>query len=87
MAFFTPYFWSHGAVGEPRLAGMLLDTRPSNPNRALQMETHYVPAVQATDSKGETYARIARTFFPSGPGDESVLVHRITSYSRGEKLV
>ena len=82
VAFFTPYFWSHGSVVESRLVGMLLDARPSNPNRALQMETQYVPAAQATDSKGETYARIARTFFPSGPGDESVLVHRITSYNQ-----
>jgi hypothetical protein len=82
VAFFTPYFWSHSSVAEPRLAGMLLDTRPSDPNRALQMETQYVPAVQATDSKGETYARIARTFFPGGPGDESLLVHRITSYNK-----
>ena len=82
VAFVTPYFWSHGSVAEPRLAGLLLDTRPSNPNRALQMETQSIPAIQATDSKGETYARIARTFFPSGPGEESVLVHRITSYNK-----
>jgi len=82
VAFFTPYFWSHGSVAEPRLAGKLLDTRPSNPNRALQMETQYIPAVQATDRKGETYARVARTYFPSGPGAESVLVHRITSYNK-----
>ncbi len=78
VAFFTPYFWSHGSVAQPRLAGRLLDARPSDPNRALQMETQYVPAVQATDTKGETYARIARTLFPSGPAEESVLVHRIT---------
>jgi hypothetical protein len=82
VAFFTPYFWSHGSVAEPRLAGLLLDTRPSDPNRALQMETQYVPAVQATDRKGETYARIARTSFPSGSGDGSLLVHRITSYNK-----
>lgn len=82
VAFFTPYFWSRGSVAEPRLAGMLLDTRPSDPNRALQMETQYVPSVQATDSKGETYARIARTYFPTGPGKESVLVHQITSYKK-----
>lgn len=84
VAFFTPYFWSHGAVGEPRLAGKLLDTRPSNPNRALQMETQYIPAVEATDHTGETYARIARTFFPQpqGPADDSVIVHQITSYAK-----
>lgn len=34
VAFFTPYFWSCHAVAEPRFAGQLLDSRPSNPNRA-----------------------------------------------------
>jgi hypothetical protein len=82
VAFFTPYFWSGPTVNEPRLAGMFLDTRPSQPNRALQMETQHVPAVLSVDAKGETYARIARTFFPRGPGGDSVAVHRITSYSR-----
>jgi hypothetical protein len=61
---------------------VFLDARPSQPNRALQMETQYVPAVQSVDAKGETYARIARTRFPRGPGDDSVVVHRITSYNR-----
>lgn len=71
VAFFTPHFW---AQAEPRFAGMLLDSRPSNPNRALQMETQYIPAVQSADGQ---YARIAPTRFPQGP-----LVHRITSYTR-----
>jgi hypothetical protein len=82
VAFFTPYFWSHAALSEPRLTGMLLDTRPSGPNRALQMETQYVPSIQSTDKKGETYARIAPTSFPRGPGGDSVLVHRVTSYNK-----
>lgn len=82
VAFFTPYFWSRESVDQPRLSGQLLDTRPSNPNRALQMETQYVPSVQATDSVGRVYARIAPTSFPRGADDQSVLVHRITSYKR-----
>jgi hypothetical protein len=61
---------------------MLLDSRPSQANRALQMETQYVPSIQSTDAKGETYARIARTSFPRGPGGDSVAVHRVTSYSK-----
>jgi hypothetical protein len=77
VAFFTPHFWSHTAESEPRLAGLLLDRRPSNPNRALQMETQHIPAVQSTDDQGRTYARVAPTRFPSGP-----LVHRITSYKK-----
>jgi hypothetical protein len=38
VAFFTPFFWSRASVDDPRLAGMFLDSRPSGPNRALQME-------------------------------------------------
>jgi hypothetical protein len=82
VAFFTPYFWSHASVAEPRLSGMLLDSRPSQPNRALQMETQYVPSAQSIDANGETYARIAPTSFPRGPEGDSVVVHRVTSYSK-----
>lgn len=82
VAFFLPYFWSHSAANDPRLAGLLLDTRPTEPNRALQMETQYIPAVQATDKKGETYARVAPTSFPRGENGDSVLVHRVSSYDR-----
>ena len=82
VAFFTPFFWSHAAVAEPRLSGMLLDSRPSNPNRALQMETQYIPSMQATDAKGETYARVAPTLFPSDPNGDSLLVHHVTSYNK-----
>ena len=82
VAFFTPYFWSSGAVVEPRFKGMLLDSRPSDPNRALQMETQHIPSVQAVDAKGETYARVAPTFFPSTTNGESRLVHHITSYNK-----
>jgi hypothetical protein len=79
VAFFTPHFWSHTAESEPRLAGKLLDRRPSSPNRALQMETQHVPAFQSADGR---YARIAPTRFPRGGDGSSVLVHRITSYTR-----
>jgi len=82
VAFFTPYFFSRVTVDNPHLAGMFLDSRPSNPNRALQMETQYVPSVQATDSKGQTYARIAPTSFPRGPQGDSAVVHRVTAYNK-----
>lgn len=81
VAFFTPYFWSHATVVEPRLAGLLLDTRGAGPNRPLQMETQYVPAVEATDGNGETYARIAPTSFPRSADGSTTVVHRITAYS------
>ncbi len=82
LTFFTPYFWSHSALDEPRTAGQLLDSRPSDPNRALQMETQYVPSVEATDRLGITYARIAETSFPRGPEGDSPVVHRVMSYNR-----
>jgi hypothetical protein len=82
VAFFTPYFWSRAAVAEPRFAGQLLDTRPSNPNRALQMETQHIPSVEATDSQGVTYAHVAPTQFPADARGDSALVHRITSYNK-----
>ena len=82
VAFFTPYFFSHVTVDHPDLAGLFLDSRPSNPNRALQMETQYVPSAQVTDRQGETYARIAPTSFPRGPQGHSVVVHRVTAYTK-----
>jgi hypothetical protein len=82
VAFFTPYFWSRPSVENPKLAGLFLDTRPSDPNRALQMETQHIPAFVGTDANGNTYARIAPTQFPGKPAEDAVLVHRITSYNK-----
>ncbi len=82
VAFFTPYFWSRASVADPKLSGMFLDTRPAKPNRAVQMETQYVPSIQATDSKGETYARIAPTSFPRNAQGDSMVLHRITAYNK-----
>ncbi len=82
VAFFLPFFWSELAAKDPRLEGLLLDSRGSNPNRALQMETQYIPAVLGIGSDGVTYARITPTCFPCNANGESVLVHRVTSYSR-----
>lgn len=82
VAFFTPYFWSRPSVGNPKLSGLFLDSRPSEPNKALQMETQHVPAFIAKDARGDTYARIAPTLFPGKPDADSLLVHRITAYSK-----
>ncbi len=82
VAAFTPFFWSQWAAQDPKLAGLLLDSRPSNPNRALQMETQYIPAVVATTTTGEKFARIAPTCFPANQEGQSILVHRVTAYSR-----
>ncbi len=82
VAFFAPYFWSKPTLDDPKVVGMFLDSRPADPNRALQMETQHIPSAQATDSKGVTYARVAPTLFPSNNQRESLLVHQVTSYNR-----
>ena len=82
VCFFTPYFWSHSAEVNPDYAGLLLDSRPSAPNKPFQMETQYVPAALSVDGKGETYARIAPISFPVGPDGSTVVLHRLTSYNK-----
>ena len=82
VAFFTPYFWSRATAENTALAGMFLDSKPSSPNKAVQMETQYVPSYQAMDSKGETYARIAPTSFPRDANGDSAVVHRVTAYNK-----
>jgi hypothetical protein len=78
---FLPYFWSQPAVEKPELAGMFLDTLPSNPNKAIQMETQHIPAYLSRDVQGSTYARVAPTWFPAGQED-AVLIHRVSAYNK-----
>lgn len=82
VAFFTPYFWSRPSVENPNLSSLFLDTRPSEPNKALQMETQHIPAYLAKDTNGDSYARIAPMRFPANVNGNAPLVHRITAYSK-----
>lgn len=82
ISFFLPYFWSKPTVEYPKLAGLFLDTRPSEPNKAVQMETQHIPAFIAKDAKGDIYARVAPTQFPGKQEREAPLIHRITAYSK-----
>lgn len=82
VAFFTPYFWSRAAVGHPEWDGLLLDTRPAEPNKAIQMETQHVPAILNTSVNGESFARTAPTSFPVGADGSSRVLHRITAYKK-----
>ena len=82
VAFFTPVFWSRPTIEKPSLAGLFLDSRPSEPNKAVQMETQHVPAFTASDSKGGTYARVAPVQFPAVTSGKAPLIHRITAYRK-----
>ena len=82
VAFFTPYFWSKASVANPDRAGLFLDTRPSEPNRAVQMETQHIPAMVSQDSSGATFARVAPTRFPGAANRDVPHIHRITAYGK-----
>ena len=78
---FTPHFWSKAFVERPELAGLLLDSRPSEPNKAFQMETQWIPAMVGQD-QGVTYGRVAPTSFPVDEQGRTVVLHQLTCYSR-----
>lgn len=52
------------------------------PNKAIQMETQCVPAYQAADANGVTYARIAPTSFPRTASGDSLVIHRLSAYQK-----
>jgi hypothetical protein len=82
VTFFLPYFWSRPTIDKPDLAGLFLDTRPSEPNKAIQMETQHIPAYIGQDAQGVAYARVAPTRFPKGTGGDAPLIHRVTAYKQ-----
>lgn len=88
LCFFTPYFWSESAVEKPELAGKLLDSRPSDPNKAFQMETQWVPAHLSTivggngEGQRRSFARVAPMSFPVDAEGRTVVMHRLTCYTR-----
>ena len=79
VAFFTPFFWSESKLEHPEFIDQLLDTRPSEPNKAFQMETQWVPA--AIDGASGTVARAAPMSFPVDAQGRTVVLHRLTCYS------
>lgn len=82
VAFFTPYFWTRASVDNPKLDGLFLDQRPSQANKPFQMETQHIHSVEATDSKGDKYARMTPTQYPVNADGNSDLLHRLMVYSK-----
>jgi hypothetical protein len=83
VAFFTPRFWAEHAIARPELAGKLLDTRGSDPNKAFQMETQWVPAwLGGPGADGALHARVAPTSFPVDDAGRTTVLHRLTCYTR-----
>ena len=82
VAAFTPFFWSRVAINNPKAQGMFLDVLPSDPNKAYEMETQFIPCALAADSKGDQYLRLASTQFPVEPDGKSLLMNNLMVYSR-----
>lgn len=74
--FFTPYFWSRALLRDPQWAAGLLDSAPSDPNKAIQIENQHIPAIFNKASDGAYCARMARNPAPRWPcrANDSVLV-------------
>jgi hypothetical protein len=90
-AFFMPYFWSRSATEGLKnkdgsfkdVAGNQMDSRPVDSDKAMQMETQYVPAFQSNDAKGTTYARVAPIQFPRDAKGDSILSNRALVFKKG----
>lgn len=81
LTFFLPEFFSRPSIEEQKMAGQFLDSRPSNPDRSLSMETQYIPAFISKSEDGETYARIAPVLYPK-TNDATPLAHQVQSYPK-----
>ncbi|WP_372808429.1 hypothetical protein [Pontiella sp.] len=82
IAFFTPHFWSRHTLDYPNLHGKYFDSRPSKSNASVSIETQTIPAIQATDQKGDTYARVTTITFPLDSQGRSHLMTTRMNFSK-----
>lgn len=80
MSHLSPRFLA--LLKNPQWAGKLLDSAPSDPNKAIEMETQHIPAIFSTAKDGTSCARMAPTSFPVMPDGHSALLHRHAVYTR-----
>ncbi|MFK8024395.1 MAG: hypothetical protein AB8G26_10585 [Ilumatobacter sp.] len=81
VSFFIPNFFSKPALVDPAVEGAYFDSSPTEPSRAVSMETQYIPSVVAAGPDGATFARIAPTQFPATDEVSSVILDSVVSYS------
>ncbi len=79
--FFLPTFWTEPVLLDPSLEGLMLDTRPSDPNVAFGVEHAGSPALISRDTNGDRYAKVNRLQFPANNDDRSMVLNHITVYS------
>jgi hypothetical protein len=79
--FFLPTFWTEPVVTDPSLAGLFLDTRPSDPNIGFGIEHAYSPALLSADEYGNPYAKIEPLQYPVSEEDNSIILNKVSVYS------
>lgn len=79
--FFLPTFWTEPVLLDPSLEGLMLDSRPSDPNVAFGIEHAGSPAIIAQDGNGNRYAKVNRLQFPANNDDRSMILNHISVYS------
>lgn len=79
--FFLPTFWTEPVLLDPSLEGLMLDTRPSDPNVAFGVEHAGSPAIIARDNNDNRYAKVSRLQFPANNDDRSMILNQISIYS------
>ena len=81
--FFMPTFWTKPVLEDPSLAGLFLDTRPSDPNVGFGWEHALSPALISEDDGGNPYAKIERLQMPVSGENHSMALNRISLYPQG----
>jgi hypothetical protein len=81
VAFYTPTTWSRISLQHPPAVGRGLDARPGLVTGGA-IEINTVPRFIGRDARGSTYTRIPRLQFPADAQGRTVLIHKLTHYSR-----
>jgi hypothetical protein len=81
VAFYTPVTWSRISRRHPPAVGRGLDARPGLVTGGA-IEINTVPRFVGQDAKGAQYTRIPRLQFPADADGKTVLIHKLTHYSK-----
>ncbi len=81
VAFYTPATWSRISRRHPPAVARGLDARPGLVTGGA-IEVNTVPRFVGHDSEGATYSRIPRLQFPADGEGRTVLIHKLTHYSK-----
>ena len=82
LAFFTPHYWSQVKLTYPQYANDLLDSRWTNPNKSIAMETPWSVVSHGSDVARNSFVRSIPTYYPVDENGYSRLMHQISAYNQ-----